>query len=1086
MRILITRILLACNFLVLAGLPLFAELPALVPYYHNGLWGYSDTTGHIVVEPAYRSAERLQNGLGIVSITDSSLEDGSLRPLELFGIVDSRGSQVSPPVFSVKPEVEDAVIITALRLSGRDYYGMLHHNGDTILPFAHDSINRLADDLWLAHRPDQEPPLLVYGPERQVREGNILYLNAGQFVNDYAITGGAGRKGLMNMRGELLIDTLFHDLAIAGGDFVFFKTVRGRTVYWGCLNLRGDTIAPPRYHKLKMLSDHLLAARMNPDKGISLFELYDKDGRLESQPLLHQAINMSQGRVRTERERGWVTVDTLGTMYQHSRWEFPQWRGNTGDRPFDAPSAYKGTISFRTSLGSGRTNYQGQFLSSGSDHDQLLADSLFKGRFVEWTNNSNSENWPNEALRKRILAQVDRAYMFNQGWAPFKRDDKSGLIDTNGRELFYGQFEGVSVVRHGVAKVHNRYYPPPKPQARRSSGFEGDLLPPCDNYFNRRPMYSPPQLYNCGYVDTSGKQLSPVEFSECKYFSGNRALFRQRSDSLYGFIDWEGRIAIPPIYRDARSFRDGQAVLKLEYWGAVDTNGHTVIPFVYDSLGIFREGLAPVARDDEWTYLDRRGREIRPPQFQSADTMRFGLGRVRIADERLGCVNKYGTIVLNVEAESLDIWTEDVILVDKRRLFNSRGQEIPVGDYSQVKRIADNLAAFEADGAWGIIDFNGKVLRKAVYQQIGKFRGGLVPVQRGRWTFLNRSLEEVVPPQFRQCRSLDSGYGLAQLPREIAVRNESGQVIQTFYDTIPDGEYIGGMCRVRHGRQFAFMNRSGKVVMPALVTHSYSKPVHHIVTQRFSNAGYANVKIGGNYTVIDTLGNIVVVDTTLTAYLTTQKWLKNQEWISAPLITLEQQVREGKKLYGLYHPQKGRITPIIWESIGRFSEGLAVVQHKKRYGFIDTNGRLVCKPRFDFVGEFVNGYAVAGYRKAAGVIDRKGRFKTPPTFYFLYQPKNFSGRAYLGRRNDEYFLCDERGDIVHDLEQYDEHDLSVPNHIRVKRDGRYGLVDVSGRLLVPPLYIDVGTPVGGLIPVRLDNAAWVYIDYSGRRYWTEN
>jgi WG containing repeat len=63
-----------------------------------------------------------------------------------------------------------------------------------------------------------------------------------------------------------------------------------------------------------------------------------------------------------------------------------------------------------------------------------------------------------------------------------------------------------------------------------------------------------------------------------------------------------------------------------------------------------------------------------------------------------------------------------------------------------------------------------------------------------------------------------------------------------------------------------------------------------------------------------------------------------------------------------------------------FSEGLAAVRIKGRYGFIDTSGTVVVEPRFDLVGDYDLGLAEVLVENKAGVIDRQGHFVVEPQF----------------------------------------------------------------------------------------------------------
>src|ERR1700754_5160623 len=60
-----------------------------------------------------------------------------------------------------------------------------------------------------------------------------------------------------------------------------------------------------------------------------------------------------------------------------------------------------------------------------------------------------------------------------------------------------------------------------------------------------------------------------------------------------------------------------------------------------------------------------------------------------------------------------------------------------------------------------------------------------------------------------------------------------------------------------------------------------------------------------------------------------------------------------------YIDKEGKvILPAIYLNGGEFSEGLAPVRQKGRYGFIDGTGRFVISQKFDWAEPFVNGLAM--------------------------------------------------------------------------------------------------------------------------------
>ena len=56
-----------------------------------------------------------------------------------------------------------------------------------------------------------------------------------------------------------------------------------------------------------------------------------------------------------------------------------------------------------------------------------------------------------------------------------------------------------------------------------------------------------------------------------------------------------------------------------------------------------------------------------------------------------------------------------------------------------------------------------------------------------------------------------------------------------------------------------------------------------------------------------------------------------------------------------------------------FSEGLAAVEVNNKYGFIDRYGKMVIKPQYDFALAFTEGVAACSIGDGFHIIDRNGR-----------------------------------------------------------------------------------------------------------------
>ena len=119
-----------------------------------------------------------------------------------------------------------------------------------------------------------------------------------------------------------------------------------------------------------------------------------------------------------------------------------------------------------------------------------------------------------------------------------------------------------------------------------------------------------------GYIDSTGKLVTPCEWDDAGYFYEGFACVKE--EEKWGYIDTTGKLVIPCEWDWSAAFDNGLTwVEKDRKWGCIDTTGKIVVPCELDHVyyGEFdglHNGLTLVGKDGKWGCIDATGKFVAP------------------------------------------------------------------------------------------------------------------------------------------------------------------------------------------------------------------------------------------------------------------------------------------------------------------------------------------------------------------------------------------------------------------------------------------------------------------------------------------
>lgn len=109
------------------------------------------------------------------------------------------------------------------------------------------------------------------------------------------------------------------------------------------------------------------------------------------------------------------------------------------------------------------------------------------------------------------------------------------------------------------------------------------------------------------FITKDGQPLPGFNWDYELLYDFQFGLARCRKSGKYGYVNMKGELVIPLTYDLARDFdSSGLAAVRMDNdkWGCINTDGISVIPYIYDQISEFSNGVALVVKDGQLGLID--------------------------------------------------------------------------------------------------------------------------------------------------------------------------------------------------------------------------------------------------------------------------------------------------------------------------------------------------------------------------------------------------------------------------------------------------------------------------------------------------
>ncbi|EPG65125.1 hypothetical protein LEP1GSC061_2718 [Leptospira wolffii serovar Khorat str. Khorat-H2] len=274
--------------------------------------------------------------------------------------------------------------------------------------------------------------------------------------------------------------------------------------------------------------------------------------------------------------------------------------------------------------------------------------------------------------------------VFSSGLIPVKRFGTYGFMNHEYKFVIPETYDYASSFEKGQAKVCNR--------------VNGNYL--------------------CGFIDTTGKILLPLEYGRLNVFSENTFSYYDYNTRMYGLVRKSGESLETKSFYYFQAVSASRAIVLTERggkWGIFGSDGSYILTPTYDYIFPTSEERIPFMEKKKWGYLDSSGKVLISPRFDWAYTFNEGIAGV-ILDRKVGFIRENGEYLVSPQY-ALSFAEHMAIIGDGHFGHYSGFSEGLAGVYQDTNGdgIGDKM---------GYIDSSGNVVLDFQYEAGGAFRDG--------------------------------------------------------------------------------------------------------------------------------------------------------------------------------------------------------------------------------------------------------------------------------------------------------------------------------------------------------------------------
>ena len=326
-----------------------------------------------------------------------------------------------------------------------------------------------------------------------------------------------------------------------------------------------------------------------------------------------------------------------------------------------------------------------------------------------------------------------------------------------------------------------------------------------------RILVQPAGVKEWGFADLTGNLVIDAKYKKIIGFSdeGLAALYDAKAKQ-FGFININGE-ALSTEIKDyklievfgfgMKGFKDGFAAVKVdEKWGFLNTEGKLAIPVKYDKVTLFDKGYATAKVGEKFVIVDLHAAEfpVDIPGLVDVNDFSELFASFKTDGDKVGFIDGHGNVV--IEAKYLAAgdfhgglaWAKNAS--GKVGYINDKGEWVVEAKFETGKNFdpETGLARVKNGDKWAYVNKAGEVSYINDSDIYEDFFNGLARGKKGeKFGFYNSKMEWAIPAQFDGARDFKNGYAAVKKGELWGVIDTTGKmIIEPKFEDIKDVEVI--------------------------------------------------------------------------------------------------------------------------------------------------------------------------------------------------------------------------------------------------------------------------------------------------------